>query len=354
MEYLIIIFIIILVLTLLYFTKEGFGVNVANEEYELIKKYLLNESPLYGKNKPKIWIHTVYEVNGRDWKSFHDRASRDLNQPYIDLTVQTIIDQCASNFNVLLINDETFSKLIPHWKWDDLSGIADPQKTHIRQRGLLQLLYYYGGMIVPNSFICFRNLEPLFDTIPFVVETVNRTLANDGKTFSPSLDFMGVRNKRDASIRQFIDDCYPGDIPTEADMRYPGDTANKRDWEMVGGENDVVGKSRQLVAKYVKGGSWSVWSGELFGVKTMGEGHVVRIEDLMEEDYLDLSPDMYGILVDSAELLRRPKYEWLAYIKAGEDGTLAGVNNILAKYLNKAVIDGLVDSRGKQKNVNMI
>ena len=75
---------------------------------------------------------------------------------------------------------------------------------------------------------------------------------------------------------------------------------------------------------------------------------------LMEEDYLDLSPDLYGILVDSAEILRRPKYEWLAYIKTGEDGTLAGVNNILAKYLNKAVIDGLVVSRGKEKNVNMI
>ena len=26
-----------------------------NDEYELIKKYLLNDSPLYGFNKPKIW-----------------------------------------------------------------------------------------------------------------------------------------------------------------------------------------------------------------------------------------------------------------------------------------------------------
>jgi hypothetical protein len=35
----------------------------SNDEYELIKKYLLNDSPLYGFNKPKIWIHSKYEVN---------------------------------------------------------------------------------------------------------------------------------------------------------------------------------------------------------------------------------------------------------------------------------------------------
>ena len=33
------------------------------DEYEMIKKYLLNDSPLYGFNKPKIWIHSKYEVN---------------------------------------------------------------------------------------------------------------------------------------------------------------------------------------------------------------------------------------------------------------------------------------------------
>jgi hypothetical protein len=39
-----------------------------NDEYELIRKYLLNDSPLYGFNKPKLWIHTKYEYNARDWE----------------------------------------------------------------------------------------------------------------------------------------------------------------------------------------------------------------------------------------------------------------------------------------------
>jgi len=41
------------------------------DEYELIKKYLLNESPLYGYNKPKLWIHTKYEINARNWRDFY-------------------------------------------------------------------------------------------------------------------------------------------------------------------------------------------------------------------------------------------------------------------------------------------
>ena len=350
MESLIIIIIIILLIILLYFTKEGFKPNNTDEEYELIKKYLLNESPLYGKNKPKIWIHSTNEINARNWKSFQDRNSTDLNQPYIDLTIQSIINHCGSDFNILLINDESFSKLIPRWKWDN--NITDPFKSHIRQRGLLQLIYYYGGIIVPNSFICFRNLESLFKPTPFVVETINRTLFNSNKTFSPSIDFIGVRNKRDSTIRKFIDEYFPTDIPSEKDMRYDGDTANKRDWEMVGVENDIVGKCRDIVSKYVKGGDWFMWSAELFGLKTYKDSLPIRIEDLMEEDYLDLSPDIYGILVDSNEILKRPKYNWLAYIKPDSNGILKGCNNILSKYLNKTLIDGLVNN--KTKNVNVI
>jgi hypothetical protein len=37
-----------------------------NDEYELIRKYLLNDVRYTGFNKPKLWIHTKYEYNARD------------------------------------------------------------------------------------------------------------------------------------------------------------------------------------------------------------------------------------------------------------------------------------------------
>ena len=133
-----------------------------NDEYELIRKYLLNDSPLHGHNRPKLWIHTKYEINARKWKDFYSRNTTDLNQPYIHLTIKTIIDHCGDDFNICLIDDQTFSKLLPSWDID-ISTLAEPIKSHFRELGLAQLIYYYGGMVVPNSFICKKNLKPLYD-----------------------------------------------------------------------------------------------------------------------------------------------------------------------------------------------
>ena len=59
--------------------------------------------------------------------------------------------------------------------------VAEPMKSHFRQLGLAQLVYFYGGMIVPNSFVCTRNLKDLYDTNtsdgrPFVAEANNNTM----------------------------------------------------------------------------------------------------------------------------------------------------------------------------------
>ena len=44
--------------------------NTDEDEHKLIKEYILNDSPLYGLNRPKLWIHSKYEVNSRNWYSF--------------------------------------------------------------------------------------------------------------------------------------------------------------------------------------------------------------------------------------------------------------------------------------------
>jgi hypothetical protein len=98
---------------------------VENDEYDLVRQYLLNDSPLYGYNKPKIWIHSKYEYNSRVWKSFQSRSSTDLNQPYIHMTIKSIVDHCGDDFHICLIDDETFSKLIPSWDID-LTTMAEP------------------------------------------------------------------------------------------------------------------------------------------------------------------------------------------------------------------------------------
>ena len=54
----------------------------------------------YGDNKPKLWIHSKYVRNSRVWKSFRSRSSLDLNQPYIHLTIKSIIYHCGNEYSV--------------------------------------------------------------------------------------------------------------------------------------------------------------------------------------------------------------------------------------------------------------
>ena len=52
------------------------------QQYNLIKRYLLNDSSITRHKKPIIWIHIPYEYNSRNWASFGSRSSMDLNLPY--------------------------------------------------------------------------------------------------------------------------------------------------------------------------------------------------------------------------------------------------------------------------------
>jgi hypothetical protein len=319
-----IILIIFIIFAIIYlFTKEGFDNPSNDDEFALIKKYLLNESPLYNKNKPKLWIHTSSEINARNWSSFQDRNSTELNQPYIELTIQSIINHCSADFTICLINDDSFSKLIPQWNThDNIDNIPEPKRQLLRQKGLLELLYYYGGIIVPNSFICFRNLEELFNSTgsitPFVVETINHASTHRA-SFIPSLDFIGVRLTRDATIKRIID------------------AINNTTTSISGFSNEslIVGSINTLLVRLIKENALFMWDASMIGIKSSADGSPILTEDLFEESSLNIVDNAFGILLDANQILKRHKYQWLAYVK--HDGAELKGNMILAKYLNQAL-----------------
>jgi hypothetical protein len=298
-----------------------------NDDYEMIRKYLLNDSPLYGHNRPKIWIHSKYEVNSRFWKSFNSRNSTDLNQPYIHLTVKTIINHCGEDFNVCLIDDETFSRLIPSWDID-ITKIAEPMKSHYRELAFMELLYIYGGFIVPNSFVCSRNLAPLYehgikDNKPFVLESINRycdtVRSKTAPLFTPTTQMMGC-TKRDPAIRALAD---------YLKIRNQNPHFNS--------ESEFSGYTSTWIDGQVKTNKINLISGDVIGIKSL-EGKPILLDDLMEENYLDLCPNRnYGILIPGEEVLNRTKYQWFSVISVNE---LLKSNMVISKYLLAALADG--------------
>ena len=84
-----------------------------NSNYNDVKQYLLTESSLAKSKKPIMWIYTPYEYNSRDWLSFGSRSSYNLNQPYLNLCVRSIINHCDKSFTICIVDDNSFAKLIP-------------------------------------------------------------------------------------------------------------------------------------------------------------------------------------------------------------------------------------------------
>ena len=152
-----------------------------NEENNLIHKYLLNVNieKTYLTKKPKLWIHIDYTYNSRRWESFGSRSSFDLNQPYIHLTIKSIILHCGEEFEIILINDESFQNLLSDWEIN-MNAVAGTQQVQCREYGLACLLYKYGGVIVPSTFLCMRSLYPLYENcletgMPFICENIKRS-----------------------------------------------------------------------------------------------------------------------------------------------------------------------------------
>lgn len=304
--------------------KQKFIEDDMNSEQELIRKYLLNDSPLYGITKPKIWIHTKYDINARKWKDFMSRNTTDLNQPYIHLTIQSIIDHCGEDFHVCLIDDETFSKIIPSWEVD-IYHMAEPMKSYFRELGMVTLIYLYGGMTLPDSFLCMQNMKPFYDdglknNMPFVCESINRKMLvshNNKKLFVPDTKIMGA-NKNDPVILEF--------------MEYLQKQNSKPDFTS---EREFLGDSSQWLINKTNNQKMNLMGGETIGIKNIKRKQIL-LEDLFEEDDLELTHNCVGIYIPEDELLLRHKYKWFVYLNKQD---ILNTNAVIVKYIKKSQSD---------------
>ena len=72
------------------------------------------------------------------------------------MCVETIIKHCGESFNICLINDSSFDKLLNRWSID-LDKLPQPMKERTRTLGCLRLLEKYGGVLLPNSMLLMRD-----------------------------------------------------------------------------------------------------------------------------------------------------------------------------------------------------
>lgn len=301
------------------------------EDHELIRKYILNDSPLYGYNKPKLWIHSIYEINSRNWKSFQSRNTEELNQPYLNYTIKSIINKCSDHFHICLIDDKSFNKLIPGYS-KNISNMPDPLKTQYRELAMLELIYLYGGIIVPNSFLCMKNLNELYQKLhslkkPYVFEQRNKYCDMKLKKkpdYVPNIEMIGSRKNCPiiySIIRLLKMDLDKGHITQE---------------------NDFTGKTSNILMQFINTGDMAIVDGTTIGIKDTSN-KAIDIEDLFSYNKeIHFSDEMYGINLPKEDILKRSKFNWLAALNE-EDTMKANIN--LVRYIKVSQVSDYLDNK---------
>jgi hypothetical protein len=283
------------------------------DDYGEIKKYLLKDKTLDKSKKPILWVHIPYEYNSRNWLSFGSRSSFELNQPYLYLTVKTIIKCCDESFKIVLIDDDSFEKLIPNWSIN-MSLLADPIKCYVRHLAMAKLIYNYGGMQVPISFLCFRDLISLFnkgttDDSMFVCENYDINITSTNKLFYPSACFMGAK-KENETVKEFI--------------HFMERTIS----EDYTAETHFLGEFDKWCNNKISKGSVRLIPGTDVGTRTVDD-EPVTVDTLLGEDYIHFYGKTYGIWIPDRMILKRRHYEWFARMSPDQ---IFQSQFILAKY----------------------
>jgi hypothetical protein len=287
---------------------------VPGDTYAEMRKYLLNESSLAKSKKPILWIHVPHEYNSRNWLSFGSRSSLELNQPYLYLTVRSIIKNCDQSFYICIIDDNSFANLIPDWNID-LTLIADPILSNIRQLAIAKLVYAYGGINVPISFLCFKDLVGLYekgtngDTM-FVCENVCENITSTTDMFCPDARFFGAK-KNNPIMSEYIEF-----MQRQISADYTAQT-------------EFLGDFDRWCNKRVQNKRMRLIPGTDVGTKTVND-EPVTVDTLLSEDYIHFYPKMYGIWIPADKILNRVKFEWFARMSPQQ---IFQGNFILAKYI---------------------
>jgi len=317
-SYIFLILLLILISVVYFYKLMNRTPDKLDERYFVLKDYVITETVnVFNVKKPILWIHVhndnniIPTKNSRYWLDFYSRNTDDLNMPYLYLTIKSIINKCVNDFNVCLIDDESFGDLIPSWNVD-LNKIALPIKNHLRHLGLAKVLYKYGGLLYPQSIIGLRSPidiynEAIEDNKILIGEFANKTKTSNEENFLVSPELIGC-NFESPIIKKYIN---------YLEQLYSNDFV---------AESDFLGTINQYLSNEYKLGNARKINGCMIGTKT-DNGKRVFKEDLLGSSFFGLVKNAYGLYIPWDDILNSQKYQWfarLSYQQVLESDTMIG------------------------------
>jgi len=288
--------------------------------YQLVKDYLLNDSSLAKSSKPLMWIHIPHELNARSWISFNSRMTKEVNRPYLYLTIKSIVDKCADSFNICLINDDTFGKILPGWTFD-LEEVAEPTKGRLRLLALSRVLHNYGGILVPPSLLCFTDLHDAHyralsgSQDALVGEFIDRAYTHEQTVYSPDTRLMGCK-KNSKTMEEF------SEMLTLLISRDYTD------------QPKFLGTISQWWSDKINANQAGMIDATQLGVQT--PSGMMTVEKLFGSTYYALDKNAVALYLPEDEITKRTSYQW--FERQDPEQVLSG-HYLVGTYMLAALAD---------------
>ena len=201
-----------------------------------------------------------------------------------------------------------------------MNVISNPILQNMRLFALMKLLYIYGGMICPVSFVCMKDLITLYEkgtknNNMFVCERLNKNISSTNYKFSPNMLFSGSP-KNNSSLQKLINE-----------LQHIISTDHTA-------ESQFLGKIEAICNQHIEKQHIAMIDGTEIGIKTK-DFMPITIEHLISQDYLNLCPHTNGILIPSDDILNRKYYEWFARLSPAQ---VLESDTIIGKYLLLAMV----------------
>ncbi len=276
------IYLVLFVVLFLFLNYNYYKQKKREEEEEYRKEQLPLDDFFYHRGliqkskRRKMWVHVPIDLNAREWISFGSRTSNQLNLSFMNLCIKSIVDWCSQSYDIILYHDRDIGDLLECEV--DLTRISGEELERARYKYTLEILYKYGGVLLPPS-IYMRNNFKHQDVLDrwFVCDRLNSQVENS--IYGPSAFITGAP-ANDPELRAYLDTLKPEEFRKE-----------------------------EFQKNYFKENKVFVLDGTIFGTKNSA-GDPVTLDDLMSNQKLTLSEYNLGVYMPYQELLSRNAYKW--------------------------------------------
>ena len=270
-------------------------------QIDMVNKHLLGENG-YNSKRPILWIHTDNEMNARKWITFGSRNTTKNDMPFLELCLNSIIKHCGESFNICLIDDTSYEKLIPDWKIK-VNELASPLKENIRLLSNSKLLYYYGGIVLPDSTVVLQNL----------LETYNNGIKENGFFVGNVKQNKNVLQNKTCYPNKYLLGCVKNNKEVKNYINFL-EVMISKDYTS---ENEFNMEIEKFLSNKIKFRKVNALCSEIFG-SSNSNGKIITIENLMSDKVIEYSSKTKCIVIPKKELMKRRQYGWFLKLSQRE------------------------------------